>query len=146
MDHCHEVNIILSSTIEREGRAEETQLYIQGQFFIKGDAYYLKYKENVEDFGEVDHTIRIKNNEGLILRKGAIEMRQPLVVGASREGTYKSPIGVMQTLVDAECCDVQWLEDCGEGLITIRYDLYMQGESFGRVTLIYQLKTISKKW
>ncbi|MGV3489666.1 MAG: DUF1934 domain-containing protein [Tuberibacillus sp.] len=140
MDQHHDVNILLSSTIERDGSAEETKLYIQGQFYIKNDAFYLKYKENVEDFGIIDHTIRIKQNEGLILRKGAIDMRQPLAVGDSREGTYKSPFGAMQTLVDTECLDVQWMEEQGEGIINMRYDLYMQGESFGRVTLIFQIK------
>jgi uncharacterized beta-barrel protein YwiB (DUF1934 family) len=141
MSNQHNVNILLSSTIERDGTAEETKLYIQGQFYIKNKSYYLRYTEEIEELGQVDHTIRIKEDEGMILRKGVIDMRQPLKVGDSREGTYKGPFGAMQTLVDTECCDVQWNEGEEEGLLTIRYYLYMQGESFGRATLVYQIKS-----
>lgn len=140
MENQHDVNILLSSTIERDGTKEETQLYITGQFYIKNESYYLRYKEEIEDLGQIDHTIRINKDEGIILRKGVIDMRQPLKVGESKEGTYKGPFGAMQTLVDTDCCDVQWNEDNGEGMLTIRYFLYMQGEAFGRVTLVYQIK------
>ena len=143
MKDQYDVNILLSSTIDRDGISEETKLYIQGQFYIKNGSYYLRYKEEVEDLGSIDHTIRIKEDEGLILRKGGIEMRQPLKVNASREGTYKGLFGTVQTLVDTEVCDIQWNGHHEEGLITIRYFLYMQGESFGRVTLLYQIKSVT---
>lgn len=131
---------LISKVMRPDGPTEEMELYTDGVLYKKGAVFYLRYREEVKDIGPVDHTIKIQDGEGMILRKGPVAMRQPLKAGASTEGTYETPLGMMRTLTETDRCHVRWHEEQGCRHIDLGYHLYLQGQDVGRFHLNFQLK------
>ncbi|GGH87032.1 uncharacterized beta-barrel protein YwiB (DUF1934 family) [Pullulanibacillus pueri] len=119
---------------------ERTLLHTKGLLNIKDDVYYLRYQEEVEGVGSAHHTIKIKGDEALILRRGPVALRQPLKLGESLEGTYKSPVGNMQTVTHMNKCLVNWQGSKKSGYFVLGYQLSMQGQAIGQFTLTFKLR------
>ncbi|GGE28706.1 hypothetical protein GCM10011391_04100 [Pullulanibacillus camelliae] len=143
METTFEVKIRLKSVIKHTDMGPETTvLHTKGVLYIKGGAYFLRYKEEMEGVGSVDHTVKIKGDEALILRTGAVSMRQPLKVGEALTGSYNSPYGQMETVTTLNRCEAGWQDKSRNGRLLISYDLVLQGQAVGRFTLTFKLEEV----
>ena len=141
MSSAIKVEIRVKSEIKYvEMPLEQTLLHTKGLLNIKDETYYLRYEEEMEGIGPVHHTIKIKGDEALILRKGSVSMRQPLKIGEALEGTYQSPIGMMQTCTKMNQCGADWKASKGTGYLTLGYHLDLQGQAVGQFKLTFKLR------
>jgi len=137
------VKVRLKSIMKHaDGDSETAVLHTKGVLYIKGKTYFLRYREEVEGLGPVDHTIKIKGDEALILRAGAVSMRQPLKIGKDLAGTYTSPYGQMDTVTTLNRCEVDWNGKNRSGCFIIGYDLAMQGQAVGHFVLTFKLEGV----
>lgn len=86
----------------REGARKETVAFeANGQYYVKGQGTYVTFQEPNEQ-GEVKTIIKIQDEQVLIMRSGAVSMRQTHVKGEWTTGTYTSELGtfVLQTKTD----------------------------------------------
>ncbi|MBM7645403.1 uncharacterized beta-barrel protein YwiB (DUF1934 family) [Scopulibacillus daqui] len=139
------MKIVLDSKMvyEKEGHTEETTIEITGQVIIKNNVLFLRYDETMDDIGTINNTVKIKDDEAVIIRKGAVSMRQPLKKGSVTEGTYHHPYGKMLMTTKTKTCQCSWNEDKKQGLIKIDYEFAMQGQHVGLCQLIYKIGGIS---
>ncbi|MFC7391898.1 DUF1934 domain-containing protein [Scopulibacillus cellulosilyticus] len=137
----HDVKIVLDSklTYKAEGHTEKTTVELNGQAVLKNNVLFLRYDETMEGIGIVHNTVKIKDGEAVIIRKGAVTMRQPLKKGAVTEGTYHHPYGNMLMKTTTKTCKGSWDEDKKQGLIKIDYEFAMQGQHVGLCQLIYKI-------
>lgn len=103
---------------------EEYELTTFGHFFKKGQSAYLKYEESMEE-GAVKTTVKIKENEVLILRSGAVDMRLHFLLDKTTPGTYQTPLGVLATETETKRIMIE------EERIEILYKLSIQGSHAG---------------
>ncbi|MFD2695470.1 DUF1934 domain-containing protein [Sporolactobacillus shoreicorticis] len=119
---------------------QQTTTVVQGKVGESGSSLYLVFSAKIADVGQADYTIRVGGNEALILRKGALPMRQPLMVGQIVAGTYDTAYGRMETKAAAETIDSIIDASGDSGSIRIVYALSIQGQSVGKMVLDYHYK------
>jgi len=104
---------------------ETYELITFGQYQETQTAAYLRYQEVLE-VGTVNTTVKITNDEMLILRSGALKMRMVFRPGKPVSGTYHSPHGFMEIVTEAQNFTHHHNHKSNEGHITLKYDLSMQ--------------------
>jgi uncharacterized beta-barrel protein YwiB (DUF1934 family) len=112
---------VLVKTVVDEETYEMTTF---GHYFIKGSSAYLKYEESMPE-GTIQTTVKVKDAEVLILRKGAVDMRLHFLLNKITSGTYKTPHGLLMTEADTKKIELE------DGRIEIRYHLSIQGSRAG---------------
>lgn len=115
------VKINVKTTIDEQ---ETFELVVFGRAYHKGDAFFLRYEEVLEE-GTVRTIVKVANEEALILRSGAVKMRLPFRLNKILRGSYEMPFGTFETSTMAR--RIEHIE----GLIDIVYDFTMQGTPAG---------------
>lgn len=138
------VQIELTSRIRRSHSAslEESKLAVTGDLFYKNEYYYLIYRENLENVGQVTNTLKFREKEATILRQGAISMRQHLIPGKTISGTYQHPHGQMEIKTKATDIRFQIDEEKGSGTLLLQYKMDIQGKPVGRYKLLFDIKEV----
>lgn len=111
-------------SVKTEINNEPYELMTTGHFYQKGQSSYLIYEENMPE-GKIQTTVKLKEKEVLILRKGAVEMRLHFLLNKKTPGTYKTPLGVLMTEADTQRIEV------ADGRVELRYSLEIQGSDAG---------------
>ncbi|MCQ2010768.1 DUF1934 domain-containing protein [Sporolactobacillus sp. STSJ-5] len=135
--------IVFTSRMSDPGesnRQQKTTTVVRGKVGESGSSLYLVFSAKIADVGQADYTIRVSGSEALILRKGALPMRQPLMVGQTIAGTYDTEYGRMETKAAAETIDSITDSSGDSGSVRIVYALSIQGQSVGRMTLDYHYR------
>lgn len=132
--------IVFTSRMNGHGQSDQEQkttAVLRGQIGVSGSSLYLSFSDKIADVGPADYTVRISGNEALILRKGALPMRQPLLLGTTMDGTYETAFGLMETKATAEKIETVSDSSGNSGSVHLVYELNMQGQSVGKLTLDY---------
>lgn len=116
---------------------EPFELTAFGRYSEKGDSTYLQYDEMMPE-GTIHTTIKLKNGEVLILRKGAVDMRLHFITNKKTSGTFNTELGLMMTEADTKKVAI------GEGQVEIRYDLNIQGSHAGTYHMNIQYEEVSE--
>lgn len=128
-----QVNIKLISTIRPiDGESEGYEMWLTGQLLEKAGSIYLKYEEVQED-KTIRTTMKLGNEQALIMRNGAIKMRLPLNVMEQQIGHYESEFGSMPLVIDTK--EMTFTKQSVSGDFHVQYDLLMGGQSVGNYTL-----------
>ncbi|WP_420828150.1 DUF1934 domain-containing protein [Cytobacillus citreus] len=115
----------------RDGSSKDTfELTAFGRYYIKENARFLQYDEAMEE-GMAKTIIKVSDQEGLILRSGAVKMRLPFKMNKKLQGNYHTPYGVFEIGTMTKRLDHQFDEETGSGSIDLLYELKMQGASTG---------------
>lgn len=104
---------------------ETYELIVFGQYQETSTAAYLRYQEAME-VGAVNTTVKITEDELLILRSGALKMRMVFRCNKPVSGTYHSPHGYMEIVTEAHAFAHNHNTKTNEGNIALQYDLSMQ--------------------
>ena len=128
-----QVNIKLISTIRPiDGESESYEMWLTGQLLEKAGSMYLKYEEVQED-KTIRTTMKLGNEQALIMRNGAVKMRLPLNIIEQQMGHYESELGSMPLVIDTK--EMTFTKQAVSGDFHVQYDLLMGGQSVGNYTL-----------
>lgn len=128
-----QVNIKLISTIRPiDGESESYEMWLTGQLLEKAGSMYLKYEEVQED-KTICTTMKLGNEQALIMRTGAVKMRLPLHIIEQQTGHYESEFGSMPLVIHTK--KMTFSKQAVSGEFHVQYDLLMGGQSVGNYTL-----------
>ncbi|MFE7149798.1 DUF1934 domain-containing protein [Heyndrickxia sporothermodurans] len=132
------VKIHLKTVIKQDAESESYELMLFGNFYQKGNAFFLKYDEEVEE-GTVHTIVKIADNNAVILRSGAIKMRLSFHMDVEKNGSYESTFGTL--LLSTKTEKIEHIKTTkNEGRINLAYDLLMQGSSSGKYEMSINYK------
>ncbi|WP_083413203.1 YwiB family protein [Bacillus massilinigeriensis] len=124
------VKVKVVTVIERGEERDRLELSAAGKMFRKGDSVYLQYEEKLEE-GIVNTTVKMKKEDVLILRSGAVKMRLHLLAEKETPGTYQSPYGLLQTTAATKRLTQIADNTANRGVIEAVYDLSLGGDHAG---------------
>lgn len=125
-----------------EGESETYEMWLQGNYIEKAGNAYLRYEE-VQDGNAIRTTVKLGNEQALIMRAGAVNMRLPLNIQEQQMGHYDSEFGSLPLMTRTLELDFQrQLEDERSGLFSVQYDLIMNGQSVGNYTVNIQFTEV----
>ncbi|MEY9977848.1 DUF1934 domain-containing protein [Lysinibacillus sp. RC79] len=128
-----QVNIKLISTIHPiNGESESYEMWLTGQLLEKAGSMYLKYEEVQED-KTIRTTMKLGNEQALIMRAGAVKMRLPLNIIEQQIGHYESEFGSMPLVIHTK--KMTFTKQAVSGDFHVQYDLLMGGQSVGNYKL-----------
>ncbi|MGE7998605.1 DUF1934 domain-containing protein [Lysinibacillus sp. NPDC093190] len=128
-----QVNIKLISTIHPiDGESESYEMWLTGQLLEKAGSMYLKYEEVQED-KTIRTTMKLGNEQALIMRAGAVKMRLPLNIIEQQIGHYESEFGSMPLVIHTK--KMTYTKQAVSGDFHVQYDLLMGGQSVGNYKL-----------
>jgi uncharacterized beta-barrel protein YwiB (DUF1934 family) len=122
MSESTPVQIYVLSEIhnENDNDKETIEVHTTGEFVQKGKTIYLRYEEEHE-LGFVKTTVKIAQNEVVVMRSGAVTMKQRFKQGAVNLTDYGTPFGKLQLETTTKSLSIDTSEL--EGKLVILYDL-----------------------
>ena len=100
----------------------------QGEFYIKNEKLYLKYKDDGEGMAGAQTVVKIdpEQERVLLLRQQPAAMKQDFVCGKKQEGYFKTAYGEIKMAVKTKRLEIELSENTG--LIRINYQVFLGGE------------------
>ncbi|WP_088007637.1 DUF1934 domain-containing protein [Indiicoccus explosivorum] len=119
------VKIRLTTTIRQPGEEEETfELHSSGTMTVKNGQRYLQYEERQDEL-DVRTTVKLGDEEALILRSGGLDMRLPFLLDAEQQGNYTNEQGTFLLTTATHELSVS------DTRFFVHYDLSMGASSVG---------------
>ncbi|WP_088036748.1 DUF1934 domain-containing protein [Evansella clarkii] len=138
------VAVLMNTTIRDSGRKDTTEIKAEGLLFQKGASVFLRFQEPDEEAGKTVQTIKIKNEEMSVIRKGAVTMNQRFIQGAETEGMYHSPYGPMEMITKTKEVYYNWNSTSKTGKLRLRYNLRLQGGNAGDYDMRVTIREVSE--
>lgn len=133
------VQVRLHSSIKHPGQDKEThELEATGRYIEKSNSMYLKYEE--EQNGQIVRTtVKMDDDEALIMRSGAVNMRLPFDTERARSGEYGNGPASMKLLVKTNRLEFVGKAQRGDGRFNVAYELHAEGSLLGtyEITITY---------
>ncbi|MDF0726654.1 DUF1934 domain-containing protein [Cytobacillus sp. S13-E01] len=131
----HPIKVKLVTEIRQDNRKQHVAIEANGQYYIKDDATFLRFTER-QEAGDVNTIVKISSHGVLILRSGAVKMRQVFIKGKQAIGSYESPYGSFELLTDTNNIEFKPSKHSHrKGNLFLAYLLQMQGDKVGRYTM-----------
>ena len=129
------VTIMLNSSIRHPGQDEEThELNAIGQYIKRAGRSYLKYEEE-QSGNRIETTVKMGDEDALIMRRGAVDMRLPFNLDEERQGTYGSGPANFQLIVKTNDLEFAEVRDGFGGRFSVAYELVAEGSVLGTYEL-----------
>ncbi|WP_017725946.1 DUF1934 domain-containing protein [Halalkalibacterium ligniniphilum] len=125
------ITITFKTRIERQGETEEYEFNARGELYHRGSQDYLRFEEGVSESEKVQTTIKWDGRELILIRQGAILMRQAFITGIETSGRYVTPQASWETKANTERVLVQWPQGKRRGVLHLRYHFTLQGQDTG---------------
>ncbi|WP_157950815.1 DUF1934 domain-containing protein [Peribacillus acanthi] len=141
MSEQKDVKVTLKTVISSGNEKEEYEFITFGTAQTKGETLYLQYDEIQDDNQErIQTVVKWNDEEAFIMRKGPVKMRQRFRRDVETVGIYESQYGSMQMLTYTNKMEYTWNNLEKEGIISLIYDLNMQGNKIGQyeMTILYK--------
>lgn len=126
------VAVKMTTNISQQGEKSQVGIEATGELFQKQELTYIRFKEDLEDIGEVLTVLKVGKQEVTVIRSGAVDMKQRYVYGKRTEGSYATPYGTFRTEADTDQMAMIWSDSGRTGRIQFGYDLTLQGAVAGR--------------
>jgi uncharacterized beta-barrel protein YwiB (DUF1934 family) len=104
----------------KDDSKETIEVQTSGEYVQKGKTIYIRYKEEHE-LGFVKTTVKIVGNEVVVMRSGAVTMKQRFSEGMLTFTDYSTPFGKLQLETKTKSLTIETHEL--EGKLVILYDL-----------------------
>ncbi|MDN4492071.1 DUF1934 domain-containing protein [Ureibacillus aquaedulcis] len=130
------VKIKLNSTISPiDGEKENYEMWLDGTLVKKSGKTYLRYVEQLDE-KEIRTTVKMGNEQALILRGGGVKMRLPFNNIQEEIGEYDTQFGSLPIITKTKHLSHIHNEDSSmSGKFNVQYDLIISGQSVGKYTL-----------
>ena len=124
-----DVKITIASKQDDGQESIEVNKKSQGILYNKAGTFYLKYTEDLEDVTEVKTTLKIKEDNLTLIRRGNLNSIQHFIPGEKTSFDYKTPYGKFKFELEVK----EFLVDVNlkQGQIDIVYELYNQQQLVG---------------
>lgn len=124
-----DVKITIASQQDDGQESIEVNKKSQGILYNKAGTFYLKYTEDLEDVTEVKTTLKIKEDNLTLIRRGNLNSIQHFIPGEKTSFDYKTPYGKFKFELEVK----EFLVDVNlkQGQIDIVYELYNQQQLVG---------------
>nr|WP_285853117.1 DUF1934 domain-containing protein [Sporosarcina luteola] len=120
------VDVRLQSTIRHVGQAaDKHELNAEGTLVEKAGKTYLRFVEDLNG-QQVQTTVKLEEQDALIMRSGAVQMRLPFTQGEIRPGSYGNGPATFDLLVKTTKLEV------GADKFIAHYELHAEGALLGR--------------
>ena len=133
------IKVTLQTKITFGSNTETYKLVTFGTKMYKGNDLYLQYTEENEA-GKVQTTLKHKSDETVLLRNGAVKMRQLFRLQEETNGHYESIYGRLGLKTSAKQITHYWDERKNKGKLFLRYTLHMQGSEPGHYEMTISYK------
>jgi uncharacterized beta-barrel protein YwiB (DUF1934 family) len=121
MSESTPIQLTVLSEIRNGNDDKETiEVKTTGEYVQKGKTLYIRYEEEHE-LGFVKTTVKIAGNEVVVLRSGAVAMKQRFSEGMVTLTDYSTPFGKLQLETKTKSLTIDTNEL--EGKLVILYDL-----------------------
>lgn len=139
------VKIKLNSTIlPIDGEQENYEMWLDGSLVKKSGKTYLRYVEQLEE-KEIRTTVKMGNDQALILRGGGVKMRLPFNTIQEEIGEYDTQYGSLPIVTKTQHLSYDFIEDnLMSGKFNVQYDLIISGQSVGKYTLEIHYSEVQK--
>lgn len=129
------VNIKLKSkNTKLHEEPDEIELFTEGEYrYQNGAAYYIYEETEISGLDGVKTTIKIKNKEASILRKGPFRTKLELIEKKTTSAKYETPYGPMDIEIYTYSIDSNIDEKTGCGTVRFEYYLNMMGEELNNI-------------
>jgi uncharacterized beta-barrel protein YwiB (DUF1934 family) len=104
----------------KDDEKETIEVKTTGEYVQKGKTQYIRYEEEHE-LGYVKTTVKITGNEVVVMRSGAVSMKQRFSKGVLTLTDYTTPFGKLQLETKTKSLTIDTNEL--EGKLVILYDL-----------------------
>lgn len=130
------VKIKLNSVIlPTEGESETYEMWLSGSFVKKSGKSYLRYVEELNE-KQVRTTVKMGNEQALILRNGGVNMRLPFNMENHQYGHYETQFGTLPIEIKTDQLAYEHQEENRlSGNFKVQYDLMMNGQTVGKYKL-----------
>lgn len=132
------IKLKVKTTIFQDGDRQTTELITFGTLVKKENADFIQYDEVMEEVGTIDTTLKLAQDEALILRNGPVKMNLPLQKNKKRSGRYTTPYGIFD--LETHTSRYAYLPIEYSGTIELLYDLAIHGQSAGQFLLNIEFK------
>ncbi len=129
MEAVKQTRIVMKSSVNQV-EVYETTVY--GTVTKKDGSIYIRYKEQMP-FGEVSNTVKYKGEEVIVLRSGAVQVRQVFKVGETNESIITGATGAMNMVVNTKMLQFDVDIEARTYTLDMKYHLTLQYESIGDV-------------
>jgi uncharacterized beta-barrel protein YwiB (DUF1934 family) len=127
------VSIHVQSVVNEGTDTEKIEFQTTGQYYLKNNKIYLVYHEEHE-LGKVKTTVKAHDTEVLIMRSGAIRMKQHFLPNVQTKTLYRMPFGELELGVETKEIDVR------SGTIRLVYDMLVDNDQRHLHTLTIAFK------
>ncbi len=133
------VKIKLNSTIlPTDGESETYEMWLNGTYIEKSGKTYLRYEEVLNE-NKIRTTVKMANENALILRSGGVKMRLPFNTLQNQNGHYDTQYGTLPIVTDTHRLNHEHNnQNVINGKFHVQYDLIISGQSVGKYTLEIQ--------
>ncbi|WP_078432037.1 DUF1934 domain-containing protein [Metabacillus halosaccharovorans] len=115
-----QIHVLSEIRKEHEQDKETIEMNTTGEQFLKGNTVYLRYDEQHE-LGSVKTTVKIAPEEVIVMRSGAVTMKQRFIQGQKTMTDYATPFGKLQLEINTNSLTIDKTEL--EDRLVILYDL-----------------------
>ncbi|WP_175637818.1 DUF1934 domain-containing protein [Metabacillus schmidteae] len=115
-----QIHVLSEIRKEHEGDKETIEMTTAGEQFLKGNTVYLRYDEEHE-LGSVKTTVKIAPEEVMVMRSGAVTMKQRFIQGQKTMTDYATPFGKLQLEINTNSLTIDHTEL--EDRLVVLYDL-----------------------
>lgn len=115
-----QIHVLSEIHKEDDDDKDKIELHTTGEQYLKGETVYLRYDEEHE-LGSVKTTVKISSNEVMVMRSGAVTMKQRFIQDATTLTDYATPFGKLQLEIHTKSITIDKTEL--EDRLVILYDL-----------------------
>ncbi|MDQ0162649.1 DUF1934 domain-containing protein [Bacillus alveayuensis] len=132
------VHINVHNEMAQGNEKEKFEFYTTGQYYTKDKYIYLSYLEE-QDFGQIKTLLKISDEEVLLIRSGAINMRQRFKENVETVTNYETPYGMMRLVTHTKSLLWSSYEEPKRGTLKLEYHLDIgQEQHVHRLTIEYK--------
>lgn len=132
------VNIQLTTIIRQPEMEEQVmELLSQGTLTVKNNRSYLQYDEQLEGL-EIRTTVKISENEAVIMRSGGLQMRLPFLLHKEQTGNLTNEQGSFMLTTKTHELSMSGTR------FNVRYDLSMGASHAGEYEMEIQFMEVEK--
>lgn len=115
------VGVELRSVIDSQADREMSIIKQSGEYLSNQKVEVIKFKEEREDLGSIDHVVMITPKKVTIRRSGSVHLMQTFEVGKKHLSVYRHPLGSLEIEIDTKQLVHKPLTHDAHGEITIQY-------------------------
>jgi uncharacterized beta-barrel protein YwiB (DUF1934 family) len=130
--------VISVTSVQGEDK-EPVSVVTPGDFYIKDETYYARYKETeISGMSGTITTLKIKKDELVLIRKGTTNAKMEFSEDLKSVSMYDTPYGTLQIKTDTKYIKIDVDENGGD--VVIKYNMDISGQKVPMTTLEINIK------